>query len=671
MNRVWKHIGMRIVCIGVAAAIAAIPMGILNTKTTVAMESEYIQEDDCVLSCVYVELPEIYQGETQAIAVGFQGLELTSSYLRRIDLVCVKDGTEIIYPYTTVTDDMAVFFFEPENLGSYEVSYVDIYTVEGDRRVAFADYGVQTSYEVKSASDNCDVLITENEMVMAALNSDSLAEEMQELLPVQAQNGQIVVVLDPGHDATHCGAAGNGLREEVLTLKIAQYCKEELEKYKNVTVYMTRNDGSCLDPSSNSKCMEARCRYAANMNADVLVSIHVDAGSTTRTGAMALVAKNGVYRDDLSTVTQDVGQKILDELTSIGLASRGLYIRMSDSTGEEFRYPNGATADWYSIVRNSIKMGIPGLIMEHGFISNPSDVANYLNSDEKLKALGVADATGIAKYFGLSKDASVIDVMINTSEEPYVENKDDISGFVSYLYHSVLDRTASKVEVSNWLTKVAKERLTGSALVKRFLNSVEFQGKNYTNEEYVEKLYEIYLGRTADSSGLEHWTTLLASGTSRMEVADRIGNSPEFEQVCVRYGMAQGSHSMQYVKLYPEIAEFATEYYRGLLGREPDPDGLEHWTKGLITGDKSAADLTRGFIRSPEFVGRNLSADEFVEGLYQTYLGRASDEGGKAHWISKLPSMSWSEQETVIRGFLNSPEYKEHCSVYGVRVGTL
>ena len=107
---------------------------------------------------------------------------------------------------------------------------------------------------------------------MAALSSDSLAEEMQELLPVQAQNGQVVVVLDPGHDTIHCGAAGNGLREEELTLKIARYCKEELEQYKNVTVYMTRNDGSCLDPSSNGKCMEARCRYAANMNADVLVS---------------------------------------------------------------------------------------------------------------------------------------------------------------------------------------------------------------------------------------------------------------------------------------------------------------------------------------------------------------------------------------------------------------
>ena len=38
-----------------------------------------------------------------------------------------------------------------------------------------------------------------------------------------------MVALDPGHDSTHTGAGANGVREEVLTLKIAKYCKEELE----------------------------------------------------------------------------------------------------------------------------------------------------------------------------------------------------------------------------------------------------------------------------------------------------------------------------------------------------------------------------------------------------------------------------------------------------------
>ena len=45
----------------------------------------------------------------------------------------------------------------------------------------------------------------------------------------RAVNKNVVVALDPGHDSTHTGAGANGVREEVLTLKIAKYCKEELE----------------------------------------------------------------------------------------------------------------------------------------------------------------------------------------------------------------------------------------------------------------------------------------------------------------------------------------------------------------------------------------------------------------------------------------------------------
>lgn len=56
-----------------------------------------------------------------------------------------------------------------------------------------------------------------------------------------------VVVLDAGHDASHAGAQNrsNGYREEVLTYKIASYCKQELEKHDGVKVYMVR-DSYCV-----------------------------------------------------------------------------------------------------------------------------------------------------------------------------------------------------------------------------------------------------------------------------------------------------------------------------------------------------------------------------------------------------------------------------------------
>lgn len=85
----------------------------------------------------------------------------------------------------------------------------------------------------------------------------------------------------------------------------------------------------------------------------------------------------------------------------------------------------------------------------------------------------------------------------------------------------------------------------------------------------------------------------------------------------------------------------------------------------------TAADLTRSFVNSPEFQNRNLSKEDFVEGLYHTYLGIDSDVEGKAHWVSKLTTMSQKEKLDVIRGSLRSKEYREHCDLYGIRVGEL
>ena len=61
----------------------------------------------------------------------------------------------------------------------------------------------------------------------------------------------------PGNRRSDGGASANGLVEKNLTLKIAQYCKEELEKYAGVTVYMTRSTDVAVD-------LEERVQKAKN-----------------------------------------------------------------------------------------------------------------------------------------------------------------------------------------------------------------------------------------------------------------------------------------------------------------------------------------------------------------------------------------------------------------------
>lgn len=652
------------------------------TETTESTEILGQTITDYILNYIYFEATELAPGQEQVIVVNIENIDQMAEQIKEFRLGYQLNGREGEIICSERDENLLIFRQNFQESGKYQILYVDIITETETSRILFADCDVEASFLVNDELSICDEIEQSQEMKeyteipvveigseIMPLSGEAMAISVSEVMPMRARNGNIVVVLDPGHDGLHAGAAGNGLNEEVLTLKIAQYCKAELEQYNNVTVYMTRNDGSCPDSRSNGYCMQTRCSYAASVGADILVSIHIDAGSATRSGAMVIVAANGVYRDDLSTVTHAIGQEILDELSDIGLASRGLYVRMSDDPDEEYHYPNGAVADWYSITRNSIKQGIPGIIVEHGFISNPSDAATWFRSEDKLKALGVADATGIAQYFGLRKGNSITDAMRDESDELYTDTGDTIASFVASLYQSVLERTPTRAEVSWWVAKVEQDRLTGSGLVKHFVNSEEFQNKGYSDEEYVEKLYEIFLGRASEPEGKAYWVDRLKSGDSRLKIAELIGNSPEFELVCARYGIAQGSHSMQYVKLYPKIADFVAEYYQGLMNREPDSEGLEYWTKSLILGNKTAADITKGFITSQEFQNRNISKSDFVEGIYQTYLGRSSDPEGKDYWMGRLGTMSYQEKCNVIRGFIRSEEYRLHCDELGIAVG--
>ena len=206
----------------------------------------------------------------------------------------------------------------------------------------------------------------------------------------------LVVVIDAGHGGYDGGAEStfNGVTysEKYMNLKIAQACRDELQKYYGVTVYMTRDDDTFVK-------LEDRTAYAKSVGADVFVSIHNNSSESGAANGATVFYPNSNYNASIGSTGQGLAQSILNNLTQFGLKNNGVQIRNSES-GDT--YADGSLCDYYSVIRGSKKRGFPGLIVEHAFLSNQSDAENYLNSDAKLTALGVADAKGIAAYYGLS-----------------------------------------------------------------------------------------------------------------------------------------------------------------------------------------------------------------------------------------------------------------------------
>ena len=397
--------------------------------TQPVMESESAgEETQNLLNYLVVDKPYIEQGDIQSI-VASVGDENTVVESATLAYHRESDGKTYQADVSEYKDHAMLFkisFEESAETGVYILDSLT-YTVDGEvHTVELAKIGIEAKYgvntEVESTADaevvdsetedsttaDIDVVTFDAEGNQTSANSieEAITEQKEELnsgkarISTRSRAGNVVVVLDPGHDSTHAGAQGlNGLHEETLNFKIAQYCKEELQQYSGVTVYMTRNSVACPYPGTSSGEDNAkRVAYAQSVGANVYVSIHLNSAGASANGAMVFYP-NQNYRSDIGSQGQNLASQVLTQLKALGLKDNGVKIRDSES-GDT--YSDGSLADYYGVIRGSKKAGFPGIIIEHAFVTNASDAA-FLSSEANLKKLGQADAAGIANYFGLVK----------------------------------------------------------------------------------------------------------------------------------------------------------------------------------------------------------------------------------------------------------------------------
>ena len=116
------------------------------------------------------------------------------------------------------------------------------------------------------------------------------------------------------------------------------------------------------------------------------------------------------------------------------------------------------------------------------------------------------------------------------------------------------------------------------------------------------------------------------------------------------------------------VKEFVTRLYKNILKRDPDTNGLNAWIDELATGKQTGSGTVAGFFFSKEFLGKDISDDEFVTILYRTIFGRKPDPDGKNAWLRVLAK--GQSRNHVISGFTGSTEFKDMCADYGILTGS-
>ncbi|MCR4903872.1 MAG: N-acetylmuramoyl-L-alanine amidase [Butyrivibrio sp.] len=204
---------------------------------------------------------------------------------------------------------------------------------------------------------------------------------------LQDPGEEIVIVIDPGHGGTNLGTTGNDHLEKEMTLTTATAMYEELSKYDNVTVYMTRIDDTELS-------LLERAQFAADKEADFLFSIHYNASVYHNLfGSEVWIASDAPFH----AFGYQFGSVQLQTMSEMGLFLRGVKTKIG-KTGENY----------YGIIRESTRLGIPSCIIEHCHVDQERD-SIFCENDEDLIAFGKADATSVAKYLGLKSTELSVD----------------------------------------------------------------------------------------------------------------------------------------------------------------------------------------------------------------------------------------------------------------------
>lgn len=407
--------------------------------------------DSNMMEYFLVDNPVLSNGETENFVLSLNNAEGYSDFRLTIQK---EDGSTFDLESTEQVDNLVKFsrVFNEEEKGQYSVTTLH-YVYNGQAYyLNFSDLEMDVKFGVDQEYDGYDSTLPDltedsisSEGIIEVTDVNKAEEEIVNGVASQPATmsvdefskhatGGMTICLDPGHGGSDSGATAFGAKESDLTLKIAQYCKEELAKY-DVNVVMTRTTDTRLSEEA-AMDLKNRVEVAKKAGASYFISIHINSAQNSAAHGAEVYYPNTSGNKNLSTNSQNLAKAIQKQLTALGLYDRGIKIR-NYTDGTTSSNPNSSDQDYYGVIRYAKQANITGLIVEHCFISNKEEFDKYLGSNAKLQQLGIADAKGIVSALGLQAKNAHIDALAAENRNVLADGTYTISTLLNSNY--VLD----------------------------------------------------------------------------------------------------------------------------------------------------------------------------------------------------------------------------------------
>lgn len=270
----------------------------------------------------------------------------------------------VIYALDRTNNSMNLLLYNAEKSQSLNMHSI----LPGSTVTVLNSGGLKLSIPL-SAGDNLDIHAgNDAKTLRIKVKSDKLKlPEIKEepvvatISPVKNSNKKYIVI-DPGHGGSDHGAIRNNISEKNITLDISKRVQKLLEK-KGYEVYMTRETDETVS-------LQERVDISENVSPDIFVSIHVNSSNSESPHGL----ETHYYKNNSLLLAKTVHASLLNNISA---NNRGLF-------KSKFYVINHTTA--------------PAILVEIGFLSNPSERAQLVTESRK-QATAKAIAEGINDYF--------------------------------------------------------------------------------------------------------------------------------------------------------------------------------------------------------------------------------------------------------------------------------
>lgn len=334
-------------------------------------------------------------------------------------------------------------------------------------------------------------------------------------------------------------------------------------------------------------------------------------------------------------------QKLENEGYSAAMCAQGFF------ESEEFTSRNLSDDEYVEVLYET-------LLDRSSDAQGKADWLERLNLGTTRRAI-LSQFTGSDEFTQLCESFGIVrgDIAMSSA----VDINSDATQFVTRLYVSVLNRRPDSQGLETWVSQITSGGLGCGGVLQSFFESPEYLSKSSTNDEYVNTLYQVVMGRECSNDEREFWVSKIEDSLmSRTYVLWGFVESAEFSLLCNNYGLAKGGVTRTEQRDFNESSNiFIINIYQNTLDFVPSAVDVNNWL-GYLRSGKPISDFINEIAKLESF-----SSMTTVERAERTYRALLAREGTQEEIDEFANAISEADFETACGIIYSSPEFVDRC----------